>query len=815
MPAEGTPLSAGRPHAERMDRKTTRRGLLGGAVGAGLLGAFSPAVRPFLDALAPLSGRVWGGFTRSVSGTVASPYGEATLRYDDDGVAHVSADGERALYYAVGFAHAADRLFQMDLQRRQLRGELSAAFGERTVDSDVFYTKLDMVGAAETTWAAVEGDDHAGLFEAYADGVNRYVREEPLPVEFRLLGFEPDEWSPVDSILAQKQIAWALTGRFHTLRRESVAAALSPEIARTLYPQRMDHDTPILRDDDGEAAPKHDDRLGEADLDPALADRVSRFEAPEGLGTNAWVVGGEHTESGAPALANDPHLALRVPPVWYEQHLETDELSVRGVTFPGTPPVVIGENDAGAWGFTNAGVDCIDFYRYDTRDDGREYRYGDEWRAFDRERRTVAVSGGEDREVVVEKTVHGPVIDAESDGDDLQSRVAVAWTGLTATETSRAVVELNRSDGLADVTAAMDRFDEPTQNFVYVDDETTYFRTVGRIPRRYADGEVVPGRRVFDGSEREGEWRGFTPYGESSWEGFVPLDDLPEREGVDYLATANQRIVDDPGRYLAEGYAPPFRGERIYELLDERAAADEPMTAEFLASIQQDVLDTRARRFVPDLLAAVGDPDDDALAAAVDALESWDHRMVPDSRGALLFDRALGRFRDRALEDALADGLGDRRDLEDYYPNDYVLLGLRGEPWFPDGRDAALRAALEDALAEIDDEGWETYGDLNRLDLDHPFDMRWLNYPERSVAGSDATVNNYSRPSEGGGVWGSSWRMLCPRGGDSRAILPGGNDGDPIGDNYHDQLDAWADGEYKSLARETGGDVAVSFEEDP
>ena len=785
---------------------------MGAAVGGGLLGAFSPAVRPFLDALAPLSGRVWGGFTRSISGTVASPHGEATLRYDDDGVAHVTADGERALYYAVGFAHAADRLFQMDLQRRQLRGELAAAVGEQTVESDIFYTKLDMVGAAETTWESVRGDDPAPLFEAYTEGVNRYIEEEPLPVEFRLLGFEPDEWTPVDSVLAQKQIAWGLTGRFGSLRRESVASAIDAETARTLYPQRQAHDTPILRDEDGAAVAPQDDRLGEAGIDPALADRLSRFEAPEGIGSNSWVVGGEHTQSGAPAVANDPHLDLRVPPVWYEQHLETDELSVRGVTFPGTPPVIIGENDGGAWGFTNAGVDCIDFYRYDTRDG--EYRYGDEWREFERERRTVEVSGSEDREVTVEKTVHGPTIDAESDGDDLESRVAVAWTGLTATETSKAVVELNRSDGLAEAKAAMDRFDEPTQNFVYADDETTYFRTVGRVPQRYTDGEVVPGRRVFDGSEREGEWRGFTPYGESSWDGFVPLSEMPEREGMDYLATANQRITDDPGRYLAEGYAAPFRGERIYELLDRRAAGDEPMTPDFLASVQRDVLDTRARRFVPDLLAAVEDPDDDALAAAVDALSSWDYRMSPGSRGALLFDRALAAFRDRALEEVLSAGLGDRRDPEAYYPNDFVLLGLRGDPWFPDGRAAALRGALDAAVTEIDEEGWETYGDLNRLDLDHPFDMGWLNYPERPVAGSGATVSNYHRPSEdGGGARGSSWRMLCPRGGDSRAILPGGNDGDPTSRHYHDQLDPWADGEYKPLDRELRGDVAVTFEE--
>jgi len=794
-----------------MDRETTRRGLLGATVGGGLLAAFSPAVRPYLDALAPLSGRVWGAFDRSVSGSVTNPYGEATLRYDDDGVAHVTADDERSLYFAVGFAHASDRLFQMDLQRRQMRGELSAAFGEDTVESDVFYTKLDAVTAAEVTWEAIDGDDPAPLFEAYTEGVNRYVTDEPLPVEFRLLDYEPNEWSPVDSLLAQKQIAWGLTGRFNTLRRESVANALEPDLARTLYPARMDHDSPIVRSDGTDTTtPDVDDGLGEAGISPAIADRYAGFEAPDGVGSNSWVVGGEHTDDGSPIVANDPHLGLRVPPTWYEQHLQTDATSVRGVTFPGVPPVVIGENDAGAWGFTNAGVDCIDFYRYDTRDD--EYRYGDDWLRFDREERTIEVSDGDDRTVTVERTVHGPVIDAESDGDDLANRVAVAWTGLTATETSSAVVELNRSTGVEDAREAMAKFDEPTQNFVYADRTgNTYYFVTGRIPQRYTDGDAVGGRRVFDGSEGEGEWRGFTPYGESSWEGFVPHDEKPELVNPEYVATANQRIVDDPGRYLAEGYASPFRGERIYERLDDRVASDDPVTPEFVVDVQTDTVDGRARRFVPDLLDAV-DGDDD-LGDAVDSLSGWDYRMDVDSRAALLFDRALAAFRDRAVESVLTDALGDRRDVTDYYPNDWVFLTLRGDPWFPDGRDHALRNALRDAVSEIDDASWETYGDLNQAVLDHPFELSWLNYPRGPTDGSPATVNNFRRPEDGD--IGSSWRMICPLGdAESRAILPGGNSGDPTSDHYHDQLADWRENEYKPMDRTVRGDVAVRFGED-
>jgi len=188
--------------------------------------------------------------------------------------------------------------------------------------------------------------------------------------------------------------------------------------------------------------------------------------------------------------------------------------------------------------------------------------------------------------------------------------------------------------------------------------------------------------------------------------------------------------------------------------------------------------------------------------------------MDADARGALVFDRLLAAFRERALDDVLSEGLGDRRDVSDYYPNDWVLLHLDGGPWFPDGRDAALRGALDDAVSEIENEGWETYGDLNRVELTHPFDMGWLNYDGGPADGSGATVDNYSRPDLGGAVWGSSWKMISrPGESGSRAIVPGGNDGDPTSPHYQDQMERWRTNEYKSMDRTVAGDVAVQFEE--
>jgi len=826
-----------------MDRERTRRGVLGALLAGGVAGAFVPDVRTILDRFAPFSGSLWDTARDRLPGTVESPYGAATLRYDDAGVPHVEADTERALYFAAGYAQGADRLFQMALQRRQLRGTLSAVVGEVTLPSDRFYTKMDFVGAAEATWAELAGTATGDVVEAYVEGVNRHL-DRPLPAEFDLLGFEPDPWEPTDVALAEKQIAWQLTGGFRTLRKATVAAELGPEAAEQLLPDRLDHDAPVLGHDrdgaaasgvarrdltaadgsadttgtdatgrDGGTASRPATAAGDRAFHPDLDAWLSAFEPAGGVGSNSWLVAGEHTASGAPLLANDPHLSLLAPPVWYEMHLVGPETDVRGVAFPGEPFVVIGENDAGAWGFTNAGADVIDFYEYETRDG--EYRYGDEWRAFETEERTVEVAGGEDRTVETRKTVHGPVLDVEADGDELRTEVGVAWTGLAASRTPQAVRGLCRSDGLTAAREALRRFDTPTQNCVYADrDGNTLYRVTGRVPIRRTDGDPVPADRIFDGSAREGEWPGYTPYGDADWdgEGFIPDGEMPHVEAPGYVGTANQRVVDDADypHYFAEAYAQPYRGTRLWNRLDERVAADDPVDPAFMRDLQRDAHDLRAEQFVPVMLDARSAVPEGAAQDALDALEGWDYRLQRDSRAALVFARFVHHYRD-VVFGARLEGLDDRRDAGEYYGHDWALLALPPESaWFPEGRPAAIAGALSRTADELDAEGWETYGDYNTTAFDHPFDQSWLNYPRHPTDGGETTLNNLWQER---GI-GSSWRMVCTLDGSSSVgILPGGNDGSPFSDHYADQLRRWADGEYKPLAFTVPETVEVTFEE--
>ena len=765
---------------------------LGGVVAAG------PG-RTYLDRFAPLSGSFWSGLTHTVSGEVTNPYGGAEVRNGGYGVPHVSADEERAAYYAVGYTQAADRLSQMDLQRRQMRGRLAEIAGEAALPEDRFHRSMDFVAAAEATWDLV-GESEAGpLVEAYAEGVNARLDREPLPAEFGLLGFEPDPWHPVDTMLMEKQIAWGLTGSFATLRRAVIRDELGEETLEALFPLEMDHDSPILRGEgDGErlAARTNPQRSDREPIDTELVSWLSRFESDPGVGSNSWVVSGDHTDDGAPIVANDPHLLLMTPPLWYEQHVRTDSVDVRGFTFPGVPFVVIGENHAGAWGVTNVGADVIDFYRYETRSDG-EYRYDGEWHEFETREEVVTVDGGADETIEVRKSVHGPVIEREG------QEVGVAWTGLSATRTTEAIYEYSRADGLEEFLEATRTFDVPTQNLTYADrDGRTLYYVTGRLPIREIDGEVVAGTEVFDGSAGEGEWTGFTPYGESTWEGFVPFEEKPHLLEFSHVATANQRVTDDPGHYVGFDFATPYRGERITELLDGRVASGTVDRA-FTRALQTDTLDPRYRAFVPDLVDAVEDdhPETAALLAA------WDGHMDRDSEAALVFDRWLDRYREEAFGERFSEaGLDDS-----YWPNDWVLSRLDpGSEWFDGDRAGAMERALSRALSEIDEAGWETYGDVARTGLiAHPFGLDFLNYADGPTDGSSDTVKNF-RPRT---AIGASVRMIASPGGDpAEAVLPGGNSGSPASEHYEDQLRRWADGEYRAMAREVEGEVRLRFE---
>ncbi|KAB1196637.1 MULTISPECIES: penicillin acylase family protein [Haloferax] len=762
----------------------------------------------YLGLAAPLSGDIYDTVSPPGATNVESPYGSASVWYDDAGVPHIEAENEEALYYAVGYVQARDRLFQMDLQRRLVGGKLSAMVGNSTLESDRFYRSLDFQSAAEASWQSVRGTDVGTPIEAFTAGVNYYADTTPLPPEYALLDAEFEAWTPTDTLLVGKLISWQLSGSFADLRRSTTVSRLGPN-ASELYPSELDHDVPIIRESaasDAESFSPTDvvEETGEstanADGDfAALAEWTDRYDKDPTYGSNNWVVSGDHTASGKPLLANDPHLSLTVPPIWYEMHLSTDEMDVRGVGFPGIPMVVIGRTADAAWGVTNVGGDFTDLYTYEMRDGG--YVYDGEVRSFETETELIEVAGGDDVELTVRKSVHGPVIERGG------KTVGVAWPGFSATNESLGVYRLNHAESVGEIRDALRIWDVPAQNFVAADSAgNTLYYPAGRYPLRVTDGAVVRGDTIFNGSAGEGEWRGYEPYGQSSWDGFVPFESIPHVDNPDLLATANQRTIDDPAFYMGTSmtYADPYRGQRIYDLLDD-AAREGGVTAETMKQVQRDVHSEAATSFTPYATApdAVSQMSPDAREL-VSELDGWDGQMRADSRAALVYRVWVDEFRNATFSDEFEpQGLD-----ESYYPRLYVLQRLGPDArWYDDRstadvtetRDDVAADAMNRTAARLEREGWKTYGEFNRLDMNHPFDREFLNYPERPMDGSPYTVFNFR--SSGDTQAGSSWRMVVDFSADddSVGVVPGGQRGVFWSDEYHSQLDEWADGEYKPL----------------
>lgn len=764
-----------------MSLPITRRHLIGAAAALGAGSLAHPTVREYLGLLTPSSGAVWDSLEPSPEGSLSSPYGEASVRFDDEGVPYIVARDEQALQYAHGFVQGGQRLFQLDLFRRQMRGRLSEVAGEVTADSDEFHVRMGFAEAAQASRAAIEDTAVESVVAAYVDGVNAARERVARPVEAALLGYEIEPWTITDSLLIEKLIGWQLTGRFRTLRRAAVADTFDDELARDLYPARYDHDVPIIR---GDGSTGDVDRAPVGAVTPETARWLSRFESPPGVGSNSWIVGADHAEADHALVANDPHLAMAAPPIWFEVALSTPAFGTRGVTFPGVPFVVIGRNRDAAWGFTNVPADVMDFYRYDV--DGAQYRLDDDWVPFESVERTIAIDGAADREITVRRTVDGPMIDRHDE------RVAVAWTGLSASRTIRALHEFQFATDLDAFEAALTYWDVPPQNVVYADRaDRTLYRITGKVPVRRIGDQPVRGDRIFDGSRRHGEWPGYVPYGESDWSQFLAGDDLPHAIDPEVLATANQRPVDDHPWYYAEVHTPPFRARRLYDRLDaavETGAVD----LETCQSIQLDVINELAAMLVPELLETV-DASSDTERDALEALADWDYGMRTDSRAALIFARYRDALRERVFDEPLeAADLG-----EEFRPADWVLATLPADHrWFDTaGERAELVAAAFDAAIERVDAG-DTYGDHHRATIDHELGLGFLGYRGPPAPGSGHTVRNFSM--EAG--HGAGFRLVAAPGNDrARGRLAGGNAGRYGSPHYDDQLEGWVDGTYKRL----------------
>jgi len=529
---------------------------------------------------------------------------------DRYGIPHVFADSLADAARAQGWIHAHDRLLQMELSRRFAFGRLSELFGPRTLELDRTVRRLRLRSIAEGDEAAADAETTA-ILAAYCEGVNAALLRARLPVELRLLRCRPDRWTPLDVHAAGAVLTYTLSGNWEgELVRMRLAARLGEERARRLDPAYPDH-LPVI-------VP--------AALAATAERRAAWLRRVVGTGaSNNWAIAGERTASGAPILANDPHLVLGMPVLWHVQHLSWDGGAAVGATLPGVPGIILGRNEDVAWGMTTAMLDTQDLYveRLDP-DEPTRYEVDGGWETVQHAREEIRVRGR--RQPVVEEvltTRHGPIVARAPSGEAL----ALRWSAYEPGESARALLDVLRAHSVEEVDTALDRFRAPPHNFVFADRHgaIAYRLAGGPIPLRASDEGLVP----VPGWASDHEWDGYIPEAE------LPRARDPERG---FLVTANNRVAGEGYPHaLAAEFLNGYRAERIETRLAELDAA----TVDDCRRLQLDLLSLPGLELAR---IAQGFPANGPLEqAALEALAAWDGELTAESAGGAVYG-VLVRF---------------------------------------------------------------------------------------------------------------------------------------------------------------------------
>ncbi len=515
---------------------------------------------------------------------------------DAHGVPHIYAADPLDAYAALGFVHAQDRLFQMDLRRRAAAGRLSEVAGTATLETDRLFRTLGFERVAAANLAHL-GPDARAVLDAYARGVNaRIGGGGPLAPEFLLLGYGPEPWRPADTLAFGRLMAWDLSANWRDeLLRYRLRGVLSPERLDQLLSPGLGGD---VGDATGITLPLPP--LPAADL--------------PGKGSNSWAVAPARSATGGALLANDTHLGLSAPAPWYLAHLSAPGLEAIGGTLPGIPGVLLGHNGEAAWGFTTTHSDVQDLI--EVRPDPAGYLTPDGPAPFTVREETIHLRDGGSESLRVRATADGPVVSDVLGGDEV---LALAWVGLDPED--RTFESFLALQGVADwpgFVEALETYRTPQQNILYADRD-------GHV------GLMAPGRVPI---RAEGDGRAPGPGG--NWRGFIPFADLPRSldPPSGRLVTANSKIVPDNYPYsLTKDWPPPYRQERALALLDTKPRHD---VAGFMA-MQTDLVSGMARDLLPAMLARTPPPDDAGTRTALERLAAWDGAVRPDAAEPLVF----------------------------------------------------------------------------------------------------------------------------------------------------------------------------------
>ncbi|MCF6238918.1 MAG: penicillin acylase family protein [Candidatus Marinimicrobia bacterium] len=735
---------------------------------------------------------------------------EVSILRDQAGIPHIFARTETDAYFALGYAMAQDRLFQMEFLRAAGNGSLSEILGESMLKSDRFLRRImlrprDAQGLFDSNPPQVQA-----MLTYFMEGINSFIKADPdLPIEFRLLGHTPTLWTIADMLAIIKLQSWQLSYNYDMeLIYRQLNQKLGLEKAAELFPYYSAEHLKLL-DEFGTPT------SGDAEL-ISQAVKLKELLGTNG-GSNNWVVSGERSASGKPILCSDPHLhGSRLPGPWYFAHLKAPGLDVAGGFFPGLPTALIGHNRQIAWGLTNMGPDVQDLFIEEVNPDNPyQYLYKENWLDFEVIPETIFIkddseeSGFRTEELEIRRSIHGPVIKED------EEVLALAWTGHHFNGELEAFYRLNHASDWGEFTAAVAHFSTAPQNYVYADVAGNIgYYGAGKVPLRKQGSGIFP----VPGST-----------GDYDWEGYIPFEDMPHiyNPAGGLIVTANAEPYGEDYPYPMPGvYAPEYRTRRIRELLKSK----EKLTADDMAAIQFDRQSYLAPVFLKYLIPIIPE----AHADIQEALANWDHVLDENGFEGSIYHETLETF----LRSIWVDDMGlelTEKYLDTWYIslNRWVsMLADNSYHWFDnietdrvETRDDLLLAAFDQALVSLEQQygtadysTWD-WGVIHNIVFHHPFEAKggliekFFNYGPFPFGGDGETVNRathvFTKPYMA--EMTASMRLIIDMAdaSNSRMANASGQVGMPMQDHYTDLVDLWLAGEYVDvhLDREQLGEV--------
>lgn len=725
--------------------------------------------------------------------------GEVSVFFDERRVPHIFAENEYDLYFVQGYVTARDRLFQMEMQTYDAAGRLSENLGERTLSRDLETRRTGMTYGAEKAVEENKKDPEIwASLKAYSDGVNAYISSlspKDYPIEYKILDFAPEEWVPIKTAQMLKNMTRILAAGSQDDRTSNTAMYFGDEFIEKFFntkPALNDPIVPPTKVWDFERIPVE---APDTIFKPASAVELESFQRPEGIGSNNWVVSGSKTESGYPILANDPHLSLTLPSIWYEVQLHAPGLNTYGVSLQGVPGIIIGFNENTAWGTTNTGADVMDWYEIKFRDSSKkEYWHDNQWKPTTTRIEEVKVKGQEAVIDTVFYTHHGPVTKVESDiNEDREPAYhALRWIAHEYSNDLRNFYGFNRAKTYSDFEEAVKHWTAPAQNFVFATNEGDIGVYVsGKFPNKWE----YQGRTVSDGTDPLYDWQGWIPTEHN------PNIKNPERG---FASSANQEsaALDYP-YYLEDDHAPFERGRRINDLLEGMS----DITKEDIQEMQMDDYSYHAATILPQLLEwvhrnSLSNEEIEILAV----VENWDYHNNSDLRAPGVFrwwwsNLYYGIFNDeyRSTEATLR-----------YPSRDRVIEVMKAEPGFEffdnietekiENREDAVTDTFKETVRELTSfygefgDNWN-WGVMINNDFDHIAFIPGFGAENVYSSGGSESINA-TRNS-----WGPSWRMIVEVGPEVKGygVYPGGASGNPGSPNYDSMLESWRTGELYEL----------------